>query len=181
MIRVPHRARRATRVLLAAACALSLMAFAHTSVFAHARFSHSDPPADSALDGTPFIMRAWFTQELTLHSTIRVVDAAGTQVDLGDGQVDQDDPDRKQMIVSLPELAPGVYTVEFVAESAEDGHPEPGTFAFGVGLTPPTADSAPGMDPRAAPTVPGAAAPTGSFAPADDTTSVEETAPALGY
>lgn len=43
------------------------------------------------------------------------------------------------MYVTLPELPVGVYTVEYSAESAEDGHAEPGTFSFGVGMTPPAA------------------------------------------
>ena len=43
------------------------------------------------------------------------------------------------MYVSLPELPVGVYTVEYVAQSAEDGHDEPGTFAFNVGIAPPSA------------------------------------------
>ncbi len=68
-----------------------------------------------------------------------MLDANGVQVDLGDGRVDLNDPDRKIMYVSLPGLPVGVYTVEYVAQSAEDGHDEPGTFAFGVGMTPPSA------------------------------------------
>ena len=50
------------------------------------------------------------------------------------------------MYVHLPALPLGVYTVEYTAESAEDGHAEPGTFAFGVGMTPPSAGD-PGYQP----------------------------------
>jgi len=92
------------------------------------------------LDGQPFVLKAYFTQELTSKSTVRVVDANGNQVDSGDGRVDLDDPDRKAMVVSLPALPVGVYSVEFTTVSAEDGDSEPGTFAFGVGMTPPSAD-----------------------------------------
>jgi methionine-rich copper-binding protein CopC len=100
------------------------------SVFAHARYDYSVPAAGSTVDGQPFVLKAYFTQELTSKSTLRVIDASGTQVD---------DPDRKVMLVSLPELPAGAYTVEFVAESAEDGHAEPGTFGFSVGPAEPSA------------------------------------------
>ena len=120
--------------------ALGLLLASASSVFAHARYDRSEPPNGGVVDGQPFVLAAYFTQELTSRSTLRVVDAYGTQVDLGDGRVDLNDPDRKIMYVSLPELPAGVYTVEFVAESAEDGHNEPGTFAFGVGMAPPGAD-----------------------------------------
>ena len=60
-----------------------------------------------------------------------------------DGRVDQDDPDRKAMLVSLPSLPSGVYTVEYIAVSAEDDHSEYGTFAVGVGMDPPAAEAVP--------------------------------------
>jgi copper resistance protein C len=120
--------------------ALGLMVTSSSNAFAHARYDRSEPAAGSTLDGAPFVLRAWFTQELTSKSTIRIVDATGTQVDLGDGRVDLDDPDRKAMTVSVPELPAGVYTVEFTTVSAEDGDAEPGTIAFGVGMAPPSAD-----------------------------------------
>ncbi|MFN8635639.1 MAG: copper resistance protein CopC [Chloroflexota bacterium] len=141
----------------AAVVALALLAATSTSAFAHARYDHSDPPANAALDGQPFVLRAWFTQELTSKSTIKVVDANGVQVDLADGRVDLDDPDRKAMTVSLPALPVGVYTVQYTSISAEDGDPFDGTFAFGVGMAPPSAS-----DPQTTPT----AAPEGSAPPA---------------
>ena len=54
------------------------------------------------------------------------------------------------MVVSLPALPQGAYTVEWGSVSAEDGDPETGTFAFGVGMTPPSADQ-PAVSPDAAP------------------------------
>lgn len=132
--------RRIAAVLLALGLIVATVAASAGTVLAHARFDRAEPPAGSALDGTPFVLTAYFTQELTSRSTLRVLDANGIQVDLGDGHVDLNDPDRKIMYVSVPELPVGVYTVEYVAESAEDGHAEPGTFSFGVGKTPPTGE-----------------------------------------
>ena len=116
--------------------------------FAHAHYDRSEPMAQGTVEGTPFVLKTWFNQELMSASTIKVLDQAGTQVDLGDGRVDLDDPDRKLMVVSLPELPVGVYTVAWASLSAEDGDWADGTFTFGVGVIPPTAnDQLPPADP----------------------------------
>ena len=130
---------RCGRQLAAAVVSLSLLLASSSQAFAHARYDHSDPPAGAMLDGQPFVLKAYFTQELTSRSTMRVLDANGVQVDLADGHVDLDDPDRKVMVVSLPDLATGVYSVEWSTVSADDGDSETGTFALGVGMTPPSA------------------------------------------
>ena len=135
MFPVPYGGRRLGAVIMA----LGLLIASTGQVFAHARYDRSEPPDGAMVDGQPFVLVARFTQELTSKSTIRVVDGNGLQVDLGDGHVDLNDPDRKIMYVTLPELPAGTYTVEYVAESAEDGHAEPGTFAFGVGMSSPEA------------------------------------------
>jgi methionine-rich copper-binding protein CopC len=128
------------RRLGAVVLALGLLVASTSNAFAHARYDRSEPASGSALDGSPFVLKAWFSQELTSKSTIRVIDANGVQVDLGDGHVDLDDPIRKLMTVSLPELPPGIYTVEYAADSAEDGHTYPGAFAFGVGMEAPAGE-----------------------------------------
>ena len=142
MLSILHGGRRLGAVVLA----LGLLVASTSNAFAHARYDRSEPPAGGMVDGQPFVLTAYFTQELTSKSTLRVLDANGVQIDLGDGRVDLNDPDRKIMYVTLPELPVGVYTVEYTAESAEDGHAEPGTFAFGVGMTPPSATD-PGYQP----------------------------------
>jgi copper resistance protein C len=141
---------RAGRGLGAAVVGLSLLLASSTQAFAHARYERSEPPSGSMVDGQPFVLKAYFSQELTSKSTIRVIDSNGAQVDLADGRVDLDDPDRKLMVVSLPALPEGVYTVEWGSVSAEDGDPDTGTFAFGVGVAPPSA-SQPADAPATAP------------------------------
>ena len=138
MFQHPLRGRLATIALALVALLLSSTG----SVFAHARYDRSEPASGSALDGQPFVLMAWFSQELTSKSTMQVFDANGVQVDLGDGHVDLDDPVRKMMLVSLPELPPGIYTVRYGADSAEDGHTYPGAFAFGVGMEAPAGELA---------------------------------------
>lgn len=122
------------------------------SAFAHARVERAEPPVDAPFDGSPVVLKAFFSQELTSRSTIRTLDANGVQVDLGDGRVDLDEPIRKTMLVSLPALPVGVYTVDYMAGSAEDGHEYAGTAAFGVGMSPLGAEQ-PAAQPAAAPEV----------------------------
>jgi methionine-rich copper-binding protein CopC len=143
------------RRLVALFIAFSLILASTGSVFAHARFDRAEPPIDEPLDGAPVVLKTYYSQELTSKSSIRVLDANGVQVDLGDGHVDLDDPIRKTMLVSLPALPVGLYTIEYSADSAEDGHEYPGTAAFGVGMTPTSAEhpaSAPAAVPDAGPT-----------------------------
>ena len=87
----------------------------------------------------PFVLRAWFTQGLMSRSTLTVLDENGLQVDLGDGRVDLNDPDRTVMLVSLPALPIGVYTVRWSTVSTEDGSTDSGRFSFGVATPPPPA------------------------------------------
>jgi copper resistance protein C len=134
------RLRRSRHVAAAALVGLGLLLASSTHAFAHARYDRSEPASGAALDGSPFVLKAWFSQELTSKSTIRVLDANGVQVDLGDGHVDLDDPVRKLMVVSVPELPPGIYRVEYGADSAEDGHLYDGAFAFGVGMEAPAGE-----------------------------------------
>jgi len=140
------RLRRGRHVAAAAFVGLSLLLARSDQALAHARYDHSDPPAGAMVDGQPFMLKAWFSQEMTSKSTLKVMDANGTQVDNADGHLDLDDPDRKVMVVSLPALPTGVYTVQWNSVSAEDGDPADGTFAIGVGMTPPSADQ-PGNQP----------------------------------
>ena len=130
-------------LLVTTIAAAAMLTIGTIPTFAHARYDRSEPPAGSMVDGTPFMLRAWFSQELMKASTIDVVDEAGNQVDLGDGRVDLDDPDRKLMLVSLPALPTGVYTVRWSTLSAEDGDWDSGTFTFGVGVMPPATGAQP--------------------------------------
>lgn len=146
MIRAIVGDRRVAALVLA----VSLLFVSAGQAFAHARFERAEPPIDAPLTGEAIVLKVYFSQELTSKSSIRVLDANGVQVDLGDGRVDLDDPIRKTMLVSLPELPVGLYTLDFSADSAEDGHEYPGTVAFGVGMSPPAADQPP-LEPAAAP------------------------------
>ena len=102
MISAWHGGRRLGAVILA----LGLLLASTGNAFAHARYDRSEPADGATVDGQPFILKAYFTQELTSKSTLRVLDVSGVQVDLGDGHVDLNDPDRKTAPSSRPRDLP---------------------------------------------------------------------------
>ena len=134
MFDVSRFVRRVAGASLALGLFGSLFVAGVSGVSAHARYDHAEPDVSTLQADAPFVLRTYYTQELMSASTVRVLDETGAQVDFGDGHVDLDDPDRKAMIVSLPGLAVGYYTVEWTTVSAEDGDSETGSFMIGVGM-----------------------------------------------
>ncbi|HLH23336.1 MAG TPA: copper resistance protein CopC [Chloroflexota bacterium] len=123
------------RVLAGLSLATMMLIGAPRAASAHARYDHSDPAGDSVVPTAPTQVQAWFTEGVRSQgSSLQVTDAAGNRVDNNDGQVDLNDPDRKRMFVSLPPLPDGVYTVNWVTVSADDGDQAEGSFRFGVGV-----------------------------------------------
>ena len=71
-------------------------------------------------------------------SSLQVFDSQGKQVDEGKGGVDLNDASHEVMVVNLPQLTSGVYTVKW-SIGLLDGDGSEGTFNFGVGnVTVPT-------------------------------------------
>ena len=95
---------------------------------AHAFLDHADPKVGGTISTPPAVVKAWFTQELEpAFSTMEVSDAQGKRVDKKD--VHLDDKDKKLLIVSLPPLPPGTYTVTWHVVSV-DTHKTQGHFEF---------------------------------------------------
>ncbi len=112
--------------------ALGVLVMALT-VAAHAKLVRAEPQPGSSLTAPPTTVRAWFNDELDVKgSTLRVTDRRGARVDRGDGRVDLDDLDRKSMLVGLKLLAPGAYTVQWSAVSADDGFAAKGSYRFTI-------------------------------------------------
>jgi len=109
-----------------AACAASAAAPAN----AHAFLDHATPAVGSTVHGSPSRVELWFTQELEpAFSTVRVLDQANRRQDKGDAQVAARDATLLQ--VSLPQLPPGRYRVEWRVLSV-DTHVTEGDFTFVV-------------------------------------------------
>lgn len=100
-------------------------------IYAHANLVHSDPAPNSILPSAPKQVTLLFSEDLEQKFTrAAVYDIASKEVDTG---FQFDSVDRKMMIVTLPELPKGVYTVVWKAISAVDWHSTGGSFSFGVG------------------------------------------------
>jgi len=127
--------QKKTIYLLAMLCLLLVLSmFVLTStVAAHSELVKSEPEAGASLENSPPQVTAWFSEELdSQSSTLRVFNSQNNQVDNGDGGVDLNDLDHLTMVVSLPPLPAGTYTVHWTSVSAEDGDAEEGDFTFSV-------------------------------------------------
>ena len=118
-----------TRRLLStitAACALAVA----SNAGAHAFLDHAVPAVGSEVRSSPVQLKLWFTQPLEpAFSTAQVLDRDGKRVDKGDPKVDP--TDAKQLVVSLPQLAPGTYHVTWRV-LAVDTHVTEGDFTFDI-------------------------------------------------
>jgi copper resistance protein C len=134
---------------LIAACLL--LAVSVGAATAHADLVESDP-ADGDTIQTPALLTATFNEDLDPDaSSIVVRNAAGDEV--ASGSVDEEDP--SLMIVALPDLPTGDYTVRWTAVTPDDQGVTRGTITFTV------APSAPSPSPFPTPT----ASPTGTLVP----------------
>lgn len=97
---------------------------------AHAFLDRAVPAVGSKIHGQPAEVRLRFSEPLEpAFSTVKVLDAAGKQVDRRDKRPDPGDA--SVMRVSLPRLPPGVYRVVWRVLSA-DTHVTEGDYSFEV-------------------------------------------------
>ena len=101
---------------------------------AHAEFERSTPEDGETVQGSPSVIRAFFSEELADGSEMALVDETGATI--ATGTIDPADPTR--MRIDPPDLQPGDYEVQWKA-FADDGHLETDTFTFTVSapVTPP--------------------------------------------
>jgi len=117
--------------LLVTLVSLVLVAGFVAPVYAHANLIRSDPPANTVLPSSPHQVTLYFTEQLEPKLSGAVVyDSTGKEVDTG---YSVSPTDATILIVSLPTLPSGVYTVAWHAISAVDGHHTSGSFSFGIG------------------------------------------------
>ena len=110
-------------VALLAGLALANAAFAHV-------FPQKQEPGAGATVASPAQVRVIFDGPLeAAFSSLTVTDASGKQVNTQKAAVDEHQP--ALIVVPLPALAAGHYTVHWVAV-ASDGHRTHGDYAFNV-------------------------------------------------
>ena len=110
----------------------------------HAELVSSAPGAGQRTDEPPAELVLVFSERLDeLGTSVDVLDAAGRDVVRAGGAPDP--ANSRLLIVPLPDLADGFYTVAWRSLSADDGHTRQGFFTFGVGDV--VAPGAPGQQP----------------------------------
>jgi putative copper export protein/methionine-rich copper-binding protein CopC len=132
----PHS--RGARVRWLAAGAGLVVAIGLASpVMAHALLSSSQPSAGSNLSSAPTEVVLTFTEAPDPKlSSIDVLASSGKSVTSGPATAVAGSPTKLR--VGLGALKPGIYTVAWTTVSSVDGHLARGSFAFGVGATPPS-------------------------------------------
>jgi methionine-rich copper-binding protein CopC len=114
------------RLVLAAILFLAVQ----SSAWAHAFLDYADPKVGSTVTNSPPVIKIWFTQQLEpVFSSIMVQDEQGKEVDKKDMHLD--DKHKTLLILSLPHLSDGTYTVTWHVVSV-DTHRTQGSFKFTI-------------------------------------------------
>ncbi len=128
--------RRLPALLLALVALAGVVAWPG-AVSAHALLRSSQPAAGATLGSAPEAISLTFSETPDLRLTsVKVLDSAGR--DYVDGALSAlaDPPDSVTAPIGV--LGDGVYIVSWRTVSSVDGHISAGSFAFGVGVAPPT-------------------------------------------
>lgn len=103
---------------------------AQSQAWAHAFLDHAEPKVGASVTNGPTEVKIWFTQNLEpVFSSVVVQDNKGKEVDKKDMR--QDDKDKSLLIVSVPPLPEGTYTVIWHVVSV-DTHRTQGRFKFTI-------------------------------------------------
>lgn len=98
----------------------------------HAFLDHAEPRVGSSVAASPATVTLTFTEAVeAAFSRVEVLDEKGGPLQVGA----LEHPSPETLTVSLPRLAPGIYTVHWSVVSV-DTHPTEGRFTFTV-KTPP--------------------------------------------
>jgi len=98
-------------------------------VLAHAMLVKAEPPRRAQLTQPPAHVRLWFNEEVEKDYASLAVSHADKPVTEVKPQVSADDP--KSILLPLPQLSPGKYTVKFRVLSV-DGHVVDSSYDFTV-------------------------------------------------
>ncbi|WP_244105219.1 copper homeostasis periplasmic binding protein CopC [Burkholderia ambifaria] len=108
----------------------ALIVAAPVAAWAHGKLESAAPATGSTVDTAPDTLRLTFNEDLeSTFSSVKVSDANGKPVAHDSAKVDPATP--RVMTVAMPKLAPGAYTVQWVAMTA-DAHRTKGTYTFKV-------------------------------------------------
>ena len=101
-----------------------------TSALAHAALVKTEPPRRAVLAKAPAQVQLWFNEEIeSAYASLVVLDTGKNPVTGVKPQLASDN--QKSIVLPLPELAPGKYSVKFRVLSL-DGHVIQSSFDFTV-------------------------------------------------
>ena len=107
-----------------------MLAAAPIAASAHGKLESAAPATGSTVDTAPDTVRLTFNEDLEpAFSSVKVSDANGNAVTQDKAKVDAANP--RVMTLAMPKLAPGAYTVQWAAMTA-DAHRTKGTYTFRV-------------------------------------------------
>jgi methionine-rich copper-binding protein CopC len=124
-------ARNLKRLMMGGALILALAACLQSApVLAHAMLVKAEPPRRAVLTKPPARVQLWFNEEIEKdYASLAVLDGAKAAVTDAKPTIALEDP--KAIVLPLPELAPGKYTVKFRVLSV-DGHVVDTSYDFTV-------------------------------------------------
>ncbi|MDH4083931.1 MAG: copper resistance protein CopC [Nitrospira sp.] len=100
------------------------------SAFAHSQLVKAEPPRRAVLTKSPTQVRLWFNENIEGdYASLVVLDAKKQPISDERPTLAPDDP--KSIVLPLPELAPGKYSVKFRVLSV-DGHVVESSFDFSI-------------------------------------------------
>jgi methionine-rich copper-binding protein CopC len=103
---------------------------APVAAFAHALLVHSDPPVGSRVATAPPLLTLNFSERVEpLFTHVQVLDQSGRQLSTGEPRASNEG---RSIVISIPKLQPGRYTVIWHATSV-DTHKTEGQYNFSVG------------------------------------------------
>jgi methionine-rich copper-binding protein CopC len=101
-----------------------------SSAFAHSMLVKAEPPRRAVLTKSPSHVRLWFNEKIEGdYASLVVLDAKKQPI--SDVKPTLAPDDQKSIVLPLPELAPGKYSVKFRVLSV-DGHVVESSFDFTV-------------------------------------------------
>ena len=114
------------------ACLMTMFSFTFQAklAMAHAALVKSDPPRRATLSISPKQVRLWFNEKIEgSYASVIVLDSNKNSITENNPETVADDP--KSIILSLPQLDSGRYTVKYRVMSV-DGHVIESSFDFSV-------------------------------------------------
>lgn len=101
-----------------------------TSALAHSMLVKAEPPRRAVLTKSPTQVRLWFNEKIEGdYASLVVLDAQKQPIT--DAKPTLAPDDQKSIVLPIPELAPGKYSIKFRVLSV-DGHVVESTFDFTV-------------------------------------------------